>query len=345
MRRLSRACCAILLCAAACSDDTVLDDTVLDDTVSSTTLPDTSLAATSRSESPACVPSEVRTAGSSGLLDSGGNQYRYELYVPTTSDGTAMALVLNFHGLGSSGSQQAAFSEYPAKAEQEGFVVVHPDGLVAAASSGRASWELAQFDTDERDDVAMAADLIDQISAVVCIDSRRIYATGMSNGGFFTSYLACEMSDRIAATFSVAGVTHHDGCNPSRAIPMGALHGTGDEVVAYGGGSSTLLGAGAAANELAFFEQSMPDEFAEFASDNGCTGASDERVGDETSLRTFTGCAGGIELVFYSVDGGGHTWPGSLAASMLSGSLGYATSDVNATDVGWAFMSQYSLGE
>ena len=161
--------------------------------------------------------------------------------------------------------------------------------------------------------------------------------------------LLCERADRIAAGVSVAGVTHGDGCDPARAVPYLAFHGTGDDVVPFaGGGDSTLL-AGLDLDEaevaqfVEFFSQVMPDEFAEFAADAGCD-LDPVRVEEtpEVISSAYTGCEDGVPMIFYEIVGGGHTWPDSPLADQLA-DLGFFTDDISATVDGWAFMSQFSL--
>ena len=110
-----------------------------------------------------------------------------------------------------------------ALAEAERFIAVHPTGVPAEGDT-RNSWQLASSPGDgSRDDVAFADSLIDELIANWCADPDRIYSIGMSNGGFFTARLVCEMADRLAAAVSVAGLYHPDGCSPStcsRRWPM-----------------------------------------------------------------------------------------------------------------------------
>lgn len=278
-----------------------------------------------------------------GVVESGGNSYEFQLFVPSSYEGRAVPLVLEFHGLGSDGPAQNGFSGYSALAIKEGFVVVSPTGIPAVGEDLN-SWELAQFDIEGRDDVQMTSDLIDRVASMVCVDQTRVYATGLSNGGYFSALLACRMADRIAATFSVAAISHPDDCEPSRPIAMGAVHGTADEVVPYAGGQSSLVTTQEQVEEFGdFFTQVMPDEAAEFAADFGCSTVTDVEIGTDVTLRTHGDCNGGVEVRFYTVEGGGHTWPGSALATALEGALGYATTDIDATDDGWAFLSQYSL--
>lgn len=292
-----------------------------------------------------CSSDAAETGLSSGSLISGGNEYPYQLYIPTSRDQLAMPLVLNFHGLGSSGPQQEALSLYGVLAEAEGFVVVAPTGLGTGDPSARPNWELAQFAIADRDDVAMVGELIDEVASLTCIDAQRVYATGMSNGGLFSSLLACRLADRLAATFSVSGISHPPDCRPSQPISVGAIHGTADEVVRYAGGGSALLDEDSVAFAGDFFEQVMPDEAAEFASDFSCSTVSDTRIGSDTTLRLHGGCDDGVEVRFYSVEDGGHTWPGSPIAIGMASSFGYTTAEFDATRDGWKFMSGHTLDE
>ena len=276
-------------------------------------------------------------------LDAGGAQHPVRIFLPSSYDGSPLPLVMNWHGLGSDGPQQAQFSDYETLAEAEGFLVAHPTGVPAPGDT-RNSWELAQFDDPGRDDIAMAETMIDYLIANYCADPARVYSTGMSNGGFFTSRLVCELPDRIAAAVSVAGLTHPEGCDPARAVPFMAFHGTADAVVPFAGGTSTLVDDNATPESLDFFNQVMPDEFAEFAASNGCEAEPTvEAVSDEVTRYDYASCSGDVGQVFFEVADGGHTWPGSPLGPFLVDTLGYTTNDVNATVDGWAFMSQYSL--
>ena len=280
----------------------------------------------------------VETGVNEFRTTAGGPAVRVRLLLPASFEGDPLPAVLNFHGLGSSGVQQALLTGYEDLAGDEGFVAVHPTGA-------DASWELAQFDVPGRDDLAMVDDLIDRIVTEFCVDPTRIYATGMSNGGFFTSLLVCERADRIAAAVSVAGLSHPEGCQPSRPVPFAAYHGTDDSIVRFEGGRSDLQGDGDAFPAAdGFFDQSMPVEFAEFAAAFGCRAEPEAtRVGDQVVRYDYEDCEESVPMSFYEIDGGGHTWPGSPIGILLSGALGETTREVAATADGWAFMSRFAL--
>lgn len=275
-------------------------------------------------------------------LTAGGAAHPVRIFVPSSYAASPVPVVLDWHGLGSNGPDQAAYSDYESVADAEGFIVVHPTG-VADGAGGPNSWQLFPEPGGERDDLAFAGALIDELVANWCGDPMRIYSTGMSNGGFFTARLICEMSDRIAAAVSVAGTYHPEGCNPARDVPYIAIHGTEDMVVPYAGGDSVLMTEDSPDEFRVFFEQVIPEEFDEFARDAGCEANTNTDVGEDVVRHEYTGCDGDAPLIFFEVRGGGHTWPSSPLAALTAGSLGYTTDDIDATRDGWAFMSQYLL--
>ena len=225
-------------------------------------------------------------------------------------------------------------------AEEKGFIVVHPSG-VDVTGSGQLSWEIAQFDTPERDDLAFADELIDILVDDWCSDPERIYSTGMSNGGFFTSELVCKRSDRIAAAVSVAGTNHPADCDLERGVPYASFHGTADDVVPYDGSGVSVLTD--VVDTDGIFSQVMPEEFAEFAADAGCHPAAEVvELTPEVISHTYRGCRDDAPMVFYELTGSGHTWPDSPLADVLA-DFGFFTDDISATADGWAFMSQHSL--
>lgn len=274
----------------------------------------------------------------SGTINSGGLEYAFQFVVPSSYDGeTPIPVILDFHGLGSNGAQQAVFSGIGPLAETEGFLAVEPTGIPAAGGlDDRNAWELPQFDEPGRDDVQMVLDLIDFVSQNVCVDPGRIFSIGMSNGGLFTAELVCDLSERIAAAVSVAGVTHDDSCNPTRAVPYLAFHGIDDGVVPFNGGGQSSLGASP------FFEQVIPEEFSQFADDFGCTGFEDSAVTPQITLTSYAGCNDDVELGFYAIAGAGHTWPGSPISAAIT-SLGVTNTDISATAIAWEFFQENPL--
>ncbi len=289
------------------------------------------------------------TPGVSTLtLTSGGNDYDVRFYVPSSFDGaTTLPLVLDFHGYSSNGPQQARLSGYEDLAETEDFIVVHPTGIPAQGSDLN-SWELIHFGDDPaKDDVAFANDLLDLLIADYCVDESRVYATGMSNGGLFTSRLVCDMSDRLAAAASVSGTTHPDDCDPDRAVPYISYHGTADTVAPFDGSGETVLteeGVVEEGSNTELFLQVIPEEFAQFAATMGCQpDGIREQLSTDVIATSYAGCDDDVPLTFYEIVGGGHLWPNTPLAEQLGDFRGYITTEIDATVNSWEFFEQHTL--
>ena len=167
---------------------------------------------------PAIVPGQT----SSLSVVSNGRGRTYLLYAPPGYDGTRpLPLVLNFHGLGSNGEEQHRYSGLVPIAEREGFLVASPDGINRAWLTN--PWV---------NDIAFTKDLVAEISRLACVDAGRVYATGMSNGGFMSAALACAAGDVVAAVAPVAGMTGvSELCG--EPVPFIEFHGTDDRIVPY----------------------------------------------------------------------------------------------------------------
>lgn len=249
---------------------------------------------------------------SAGAITSEGRERTFQLYVPPSYDGTReIALVLNFHGLGSNGAEQQFYSGLVPVAEREGFLVVSPDGI-------NRSWLL----TPGVNDITFTRDLVAGIAEFACVDLDRVYATGISNGGFMSAALACFAGDLVAAVAPVAGMTAA-GNLCGDPVPFIEFHGTDDRVVPYEPGIVAPTG-GSFAGVPALMEA-----WAEF---NGCEGEPrEEPVGESVVFREYLGCK--APTGHYVVKGGGHTWPGAVAVDRL----GVTTREISATEIAWAF--------
>jgi len=264
-----------------------------------------------------CSDLETPATNSVLTIESGGRTRVANVHVPASYDSTvATPVVLNFHGYSSTANQQAALSRMISKSETEGFIVVHATGVGALNSwnGGACCGTAASQDVD---DVAFVSDLIDALAVDLCVDPARIYATGLSNGGFLSHRLACELSDRIAAIASVAGVIGIDTCAPTRPMPVMHFHGTSDGVVPYNG--NALIGY-----------IPVAEVYDRWAEHNSCTGEETTFDEGDASCVSGTGCAAGGAITLCTITGGGHTWPGGI------GGVGTST-DISATDEMWDF--------
>jgi len=195
----------------------------------------------------------------------------------------ATPLAIGFHGFSRSGEQHEQMSGMSAAADDHGFIVAYPDGLGGAWNGGTCC-------TTTSDDVAFTRDLVKEVSLHYCIDPKRVFATGISNGGLFANRLGCEAADLVASVAPVAsgiGVT----CEPSRPVAHFAFAGSSDPLVPY---SVTSL------------------EVEQWRKLNGCADVSRQiyAQGDASCLE-WSDCLEGASVRFCTIDGGGHTWPGS----------------------------------
>jgi polyhydroxybutyrate depolymerase len=243
-------------------------------------------------------------------------------------------LVINFHGFASTGWQQEILSRMDEASDARGFIVVYPDGVGSSWNGGDCcgnAW------VGGVDDIQFTRDLLAEMKARYCVDSRRIFAAGMSNGGFLTHRIACEMADVFGAASPVAGVLGipPETCRPSRPIPILDFHGTRDGVVPFGGGVPTV---GVHIQGVLNF-RSVDETMRAWRSIDGCTG--EGRItyqhGDAT-CRGWT-CAAGSEVVACTIDGGGHTWPGGFPIPFL----GHTSTDVDATAMMLDFFEAHPL--
>ncbi len=174
-------------------------------------------------------------------LEWDGITRQYRVYLPADFDETqSLPLVFNFHGYGSSNVEQVFYSQFNDVADEFNFILVYPMGL--EDNTGTTHFN-SYFGTSDVDDVGFTSHMIDRIYTDYNIDLTRVYSTGMSNGGFMSYRLACELSDRIAAVASVTGsmaFPQFDNCTPSRPVPTMEIHGTLDATVPYNGATGFI---------------------------------------------------------------------------------------------------------
>jgi len=279
---------------------------------------------------PASAPA---TAGEPRTLQTGGVTRRYFLYLPSTwHRGRPAPLVLVFHGGGGRASGIAPHTGFSRLAEREGFVVAYPQGLNGRWNDGRGY-------AAARDDVGFVRALLDTLERELAIDPRRVYATGISNGAMFAYRLACDLPGVLAAVAPVAGAMPADlapGCAHTQPVSVLAFQGTADPLMPYAGG-----GVARRRGRVLSAEQSI----AFWATTSGCAGApvtmdEADRVSDGTRVRrTIYGtCREGRSVELYTIEGGGHTWPGGPP---VGGAVGRVTREIDATALIWGFFAEH----
>ena len=263
-----------------------------------------------------------------------GIQRNYIVYIPEIYDGSsAVPLVLNFHGYGSNATQQMFYGDFRDIADTEGFLLVHPEGTL---SNGNQFWNVGFPGTTSStiDDVGFTEALIDELANSYAIDLDRVYATGMSNGGFISFLLACQLSEKIAAVASVTGSMTPDtfnDCNAQHQTPVLQIHGTNDSVVPYDGNSIWTL--------------PIVDVVSYWVNYNNCdttpttTTFPDLDLSDGSTVEHSVYEDGdlGSTTEHMKVIGGGHTWPGSIINTPGT------NQDIDASMEIWSFFSRFDI--
>ncbi len=269
-----------------------------------------------------------------GAIVSSDRKREYLLYVPGSYDRSKPTpLVISMHGGAAWPAHQRDTSRWNRLANEHGFIAVYPAG-----SGAPMSWHVGHGAGLMRD-ARFISELIDTLEAAYNIDPTRIYANGLSNGGGMAFVLSCTLSDRIAAVGMVAAAQSlsWNWCTDHRPVPMIAFHGTADAITPYHGGRSP-----------AFPDRvvlpSIPTWTANWARRNRCgTNPVESLVAADVTRLEYTNCADDAAVVLYTVQGGGHTWPGGKPMPESLG--GFTSSGVDATSQMWAFFREHPLRE
>lgn len=251
----------------------------------------------------------------------------YILYVPASySPGTSVPLLLAFHGYTSSANTLMMYSSFNDVADTANFIVAYPQGTVF---NGNTHWNVGGWITGSTvDDVSFTDALLDTIIAGYSIDEDRIYSTGMSNGGYMSFLLACQLSSRIAAVASVTGsmtTTTFDACSPSHPTPILQIHGTVDATVPYAGN--------------ALWTKSIDDVLTYWSGHNVCGAPQTSPVpdiaptdGSTVEHIVYSDGTNCVSVEHFKVTGGDHEWPGV-----------WGNMDIDATAEVWKFLSRYDI--
>jgi polyhydroxybutyrate depolymerase len=284
------------------------------------------------------------------VITVGGTDRWYLLSNPApASTVKPRALVVDFHGLAEGAQVHASMTRLGQLGQQEGFVVVSPNG-----TGSPVQWDVATPPATNKD-VAFVKAFLQKVEAQQCIDLARVYATGLSDGAFMSSYVGCYLADTFAAIAPVAGVQHPATCKPDRKVPVLAFHGTQDPILYFNGGIGTgrlsgVLGStGPTVSEAPTTTLApqidgpgYPEHVKAWAEANGCDPTpTDTRISSEVIHRVYR-CTG-TAVEFYIVLGGGHAWPGSALSRSIANFVGYTTLQIDASKLDWAFFRRFAL--
>jgi polyhydroxybutyrate depolymerase len=265
----------------------------------------------------------------------------YLVHVPTQYDSEKPTpVVLIFHGAGTNADITVPFTGLNRKSDEAGFVAVYPNGTGAGIFlTWNAGGRKGKFAENAPDDVKFVGKLLDDLGTVVNVDSKRVFATGISNGGMMCYRLAAELSDRIAAIAPVAGAMAIEEAKPKRPVSVMHFHGKSDNMVPFGGPNQKTP------KFLTF--KSVEESISIWRQINECpeeakiTDFPDQKNDGTTAQQKCYGPGKDeAEVILIEIENGGHTWPGEKSPISF---IGKSTLDISANDLMWEFFQKHSM--
>lgn len=281
-----------------------------------------SVATTTPGPSPTVIQQATPSSGPSenqqATLTIAGQARTYIVFRPSSIDpGKRVPVVIALHGYTQDSLGLEALTKFDDQARKAGFEVVYPQGVDDSWSAGSCC---GTAQSQKVDDVAFIRELIDGLVKGGRIDPKKVFVAGLSNGAAMAHRLACALSDRIDAIASVSGALIVSTCRPVRPISVLEMHGTGDVIVPFGGGTTAGLG---------YFPPTMTS-MKRWASLDHCAATPTVSQVKITKTSTWTGCRGGSVVILQAIAGASHGWFGTSNA--LPG-------EPDATQAVWAFFS------
>jgi len=275
-----------------------------------------SSSGTAGTTSMACSSGGWTTGDQRITLTHDGLDRVYEVHVPPGYTGTApVPLMLVIHGAHNTPRMARSWSQMDPVADENGFIIAYPAGI----DCWNAGFTLPGF-TAADDDVGFLMSVVADVSGHACIDPKRVYATGISNGSMMAQTLGCEKADVFAAVGGVAGPVGVSPCNPSRPITVTYFHGTDDQTVPFSSAEPTVNG---------------------WVQRNGCTGSPIETYNQgSTVCKTYQNCHDGVEVLFCVITGMGHCWPEDTTCIPQ---MGAGVDDFKASPMMWEFFERHPL--
>ena len=271
------------------------------------------------------------------LLHDGRNR-PYLLHTPPAASLEGLPLLVELHGRGIDAAAFDRLTGFSSLADELGFVLAMPSAFGEIWNDGR---DPAAAPVD---DVGYLEAVMDNVAVRLPIDRRRVYVVGMSNGAAMAGRLACELRDRIAAIAQVAGTAAAGvvvASRPGGPLPVLQVHGTADRYARYDGRPPRGLATRAVLPHPGGRSIGV-DAWAQYwlARNGALGGPVVESISPDTTIRRWQGSSPASDVVFYRVEGGGHTWPGSTfyLPQILFGRTSHTFS---ATRVSWAFLAAH----
>ncbi|MGZ3691426.1 MAG: extracellular catalytic domain type 1 short-chain-length polyhydroxyalkanoate depolymerase [Pseudobdellovibrio sp.] len=266
----------------------------------------------------------------------------YMVHVPSGySASKPVPLVVALHGGGGDMNIQATdeYYKFISKSDSAGFIAAFPNGFSHFKSGKLATWNAGKCCGDARDqkidDVGFLKTVIEKIQKQLSIDSKRIFATGMSNGGIMAYRLACDMSETFRAIAPVAGTDNTTECKPVKAVSILHIHAQDDDHVLFNGGAGKPFGGDA--SKVTDFN-SVPNTIEKWVKMNACEAKPQNVLKIEgASCEKYSKCKENSEIELCVTTTGGHSWPGGKKPRGMTGVA--VSKAISATDMMWQFFS------
>ncbi len=265
----------------------------------------------------------------------------FVVYIPAMDNATQKpAILISLHGRFGTGAQMMGFADFRPIADKEKFIIVCPDGIDKSWNAGLKT----PANRKGINDVKFIDQLITYMLSTYHGDSQRVYVTGMSNGGFLASRLACELPNRIAAIASVgASMDKYQDYHPTKPVSVMYIQGTKDPLVPFDGVGKRARGQNVIYSHADILKLWID---ADACDQKPVISNLPDNTGDGTSIikEEYTNAKTGVKVVGYTITNAGHTWPGGTQylPKLMIGSV---THNMNACAVIWDFFKEYKLAE
>jgi polyhydroxybutyrate depolymerase len=265
------------------------------------------------------------------LTHKGLDRYYYIQLAHPEAEGLSSVL-FNLHGYGSNALEQMYYTNFNnlANTKENNFILIHPQGapLNTVLTSSSSHWNSGGWTNGSTvDDVDFIDTIIKLVSQKYNLNQDRIYSTGMSNGGFMSYHLACNLSSKIAAVASVTGSMSketYEDCNPTHSTSILQVHGTIDATVPFDGNSALGM-------------KSINDVMDYWNLNNACDVDPTSIITDYFDIEiavehdTYSNCLNDVHVELYKIEGMGHRWPYKERYG------------ISATEIIWEFINTYDI--